>query len=330
MPEKATTTISVTAQTSEAPPGIGYLVLIVLMVLVGFWIPQPRKPAELNFDVTPVFPEPAVEAKSRHRDKALLKDYPLDDGGRALIADYKAHGRIDFLAKGSSQNADYQVAANRLISHAKRYTFDRGMEAYLALGVHVSDAFVQVVQELLKTADAAKLSATDWLRTHKGDPLHERYIGLAGNFLANARRWGLISANNQVAGVSTMLLKLFIRAHWLQITSEIKPVEQTMNIAELTSWWRWKLTGDRSLSRCQQLSFAGRLRAVDPSFDVYAILGALHVRHRCYWAAVAYYREALLDDPLNATYYANIEYLVGRLAKDPKRRSSPACTARCR
>ena len=250
------------------------------------------------------------------KQRALLKQYPVDDEAKKAIRAFLVFGRIERQTAGHPKNPQYMKASQTLINAMNQYWFKRGEEAYRALGIRMADQFVRTVVTALAKASQQKKSILAWISDHPQHALVQSLHAHTGDFLEHAVSWGLINSKNELAGGNTALLRLFFNQRWFRFVTEIKDYTLLMSLEELKALWRWKIEGDRVLSMSDRAQISRNLKNIEPTYPTFEVLGALFAKRGYYREALMMYREALLDDPFDAVLQRNVSFLVMQLIQN--------------
>ena len=281
--------------------GAAFAFLFLTLGVVGVVLPRERPEPLPDFRLTgwkdalgrlgPIFAA----------DRALLDRHPALVREQEALDALRAYGRAE--AKGEGE-----AATEAAVSAMTRYWFDRGEEAYRALGVRAEDAFVAALGTVLERADGVDVRR--WIETHAADPVVAELHAACGSFVPSAVSWGLITRDGQLAGGSDALVRLQFRLRWFRFVNEIKDYTQLLRQDELIALWRWRIEGDKTLPLKDRVEIARRLQKLDPSWPIYRVLGSLYADRGHGEEAVALLREALLDEPFDVQLRANLDYLV--------------------
>ena len=289
--------------------GAGYAALCLLIGIAGMALPRPEPPPRPDFRLTGWKPDPTLLAPALEQNRTLAEGHPWDEKrDQATLEAFYALGEAEAAARGNEENPAYRKAAEQAGRALNEYWFRHGKEGYLGLGVHLADRFVRSIHAVLTLADRAKMPVLQYLELHP-EPAAALYR-IAGDFVRNAVRWGLILPNNRVAGGTDHLLRIHFEVRWCQFVNEIMDYTLLMHPEKLRALWRWRLEGDVQLGLEQRRKVATWLMRFEPDYPVYATLASTLARRGQYRQAIPFAREALLDDVFDRRWRENLEFLL--------------------
>jgi tetratricopeptide (TPR) repeat protein len=291
----------------------GFTVVFLLIGVAGlFRSSEPTIPTP-SFDPGPGLPDVAKLSPVWKEQRDTLQQFPLDDEAQRAIKVFLNFGKIDAMTGGVVKNPVHIEASQEVLDAMNRYWFQRGEDAYRALGMRMADRFIENVLLVLNKAKEAGVPAQTWLGQRPNHALTQSFYAHTGMFLGRALRMGVINEKNQLLGANTALLRLLFNLHWAGFVTSIKDYVWLMHIEELRALWRWRIHGDRSLSMAIRMEVSGWLRKIEPGYPAFEVLGALYAKRGYYRAALAMYREALLDSPFDEGLQNNLHFLVMQL-----------------
>jgi tetratricopeptide (TPR) repeat protein len=310
-------------QDNEHPGGVGYLIVLLAIAIVSWFPPRQSSPVAPRFEITPMFPQEERLASVLLRDQALARAHPLDERSLKTVSLMEKFGLAEALAGGNAEDEAYLLAAKETETALVRYWYERGEDAFRALGEHLANRFESAVLAVLARVRAEKADVVQWMKDHASDPLVVNVHRACGSFLSNAHRSGVVSRSGRLVADSRALLRLHSKLRYMVFLKSIKDYTHLLNPEELRALWRWRVAGDQSQTTASRRLFAEQLHGIDPHFPIYEVLGALMAGEGRAQEAISYYREALLDDPFNPQIVANLTVLVERAAA-PKDASEPS------
>ncbi|MFT5433591.1 MAG: tetratricopeptide (TPR) repeat protein [Myxococcota bacterium] len=290
--------------------GAGYAVVVLVVAVVGIVLPRERPVPKPDFTLERWRPESKRLDPILERDVTLAAKHSLQDVPEDVIGAFEALGLAEVATGGRLENAEYEAATEKAVTRLTEHYFTVGEEAYRALGVHMSQAFVHAVLGVLAASNVAGQPVKAWLRDHPEDPVAIRARALGGTFIENAVGWGLITHDNKLAGDNPSLIRIHFKVRWFRFITTVKDYTFLMDLEELRALWLWRLEGDRNLGMAQRLRVGKWIRGLEPDYPIYATMGSLFARRGQTDKAIAYFREALLDDPFNKTIANNLEFLL--------------------
>ena len=294
-------------------PAIGFLLLLLVVALASWFPSQEAEPIEPNFDLPTFLPEPERLASVQRADAALAKKHPLDEQANAVLTEWHDFGRIEAETHGNWEDGPYREATESITVRLSRYWYERGELAYRALGVRAQRQFESAVQAVLARARQDGATESAWIQAHPQDPLVLELQSSAGNFLETARRWGFVTRTGHLLGGDSALIGLHFKLRWFRMVNEIDDYTHLLDPQELRAIWRWRVSGDIRQSLESRIDFAKKVRHIDSSFPVYAVIGNLYAQQERYPEALAHIREAVLDEPFDSQLASNLEHLVDRV-----------------
>jgi tetratricopeptide (TPR) repeat protein len=301
------------APTNERPGGVGYLIVLLAIAIAGWFPPRQSSAVAPSFVIDPMFPQEQRLASVLSRDQALARAHPLDERALQTVTVMENFGLAEALAGGNWEDEAYRLATKEAETALVRYWYERGEDAFRALGEHLANRFESAVLAVLARVRADKADVVQWMKDHASDPLVAQAHRACGNFLSNAHRSGVVSRSGRLVADSRALLRLHFKLRYLRFVNDINDYTILLDPEELRALWRWRVAGDQSQTTASRQAFAEQLRGIDPSFPIYEVLGALTAGEGRDKEAIAFYREALLDDPFNKQIVANLTVLVGRV-----------------
>ena len=290
--------------------GALYAALILCLGLAGLLVPAPQPKPKPDFTLAGWETRQDELAALFDTDLTQLKMAPPGDSADRVITAYELLGQLEAQRPSKEREETVQAhsvdTANLIID----YWFTEGEQAYRNLGTLLYLRFDRALEQALvaRAVDGATLSR--WLVDHKDHPLVANLRTTSGTFIEFALGSGLLSERGQMAGGSPALLRLHFQGRWYLFLQSIRDYMLLYRREELLAKWRWSLEGDRNVSMDTRVEKARLIRTHDPSYPVYASLGALYAKRGQTLRAIDAYRNALLEDPFNTRVGANLRFLV--------------------
>jgi len=270
-------------------------------------LPEPHP----NFDIPAWQVADAILEDLGRHDRALKESHPLldDEPTKRVMTSLFALGRLEAQEDLDTASPDYRQATELATNAAKDYWYARGKEGFLALGLYISEAFVDAIEAALRSASQAHQPIRAWLHEHRESPDARRLAQYGGNFVDHALRWGLITRQNQIAPGARRLIQVHFKLRWCRFVNDIMDYTMLLEPEELKLLWRFRIAGDLSLSMKRRQIAWERLKRLSPDYPIHDVLGAIYARRGQYREALTEYRKAAGRHPQDQRIAENIRFL---------------------
>ncbi len=291
-------------------PAIALCLAFVGAGLGGLAI-TPDGPEAAVADFTPprVCPDSTTLDPLWDADRATWERYPLDEVAQEALSAFEALGAAELKAGGRADDGPFLEATERAVEALSVVYARVGEEGYRALGQRVEDRFVRAVMQVLARAHAERVEVRDWLYRNATDPMATELAAVGGTFLNAAVDWGLIR-DGRVREGCVALLRVHFRLRWARFVNDIKDYTMLLRRPELLALWRWRVEGDVSLPKAQRLEVVRWIRDLDPSYPAVRRLSLVFASLGDHASALEFAREAVLQEPFDATLRANLDALL--------------------
>jgi len=285
-----------------------FAALMLLLGIAGALLPRPAVIAPGDFTLHGWVPSMDRLRPVLEKDRALLASNPETAAEKTARKVYLAFGTLE--ASVSNNDPTYLNETRSLTKQMLEYYYEHGEAAYRAMGVRLADTFEATAMVVLAAARAADVPVNRWMTENANQTDVVRLRAHGGDFMEYALNWGLVTADNRLAGAGTVLLRLHFKLRWLRLLNSINDYTMLMHPEELRALWRWRIEGDKALPMKHRLEVVRWLRDIEPDYPGFAVLGALYAQRGQFRAAISMYREALIDSPFDPALATNLTYLL--------------------
>lgn len=292
-----------------SPLGSAFAILFIGIGAASLSIPRPTPVEPPDFHLTGLVADGSTLARLQQRDAALVRRYPLDALAKEVVDHVVAFGLAE-ARTGDGREPERSRAEERLKEAMNRYWFGRGEEAYQALVARLADRAARAFESVLSRARDANADPRTWVAQHPKAPETRELHAMSGTFLDSAVSWRLVTRDGKLAGDSTALIRIHAKLRLYLPVMKIKDYTFLMHIDELRALWKWRIEGDPTLPMKQRLKVIGWLRDIEPDYPIYRVLGAIYAQQGRYEQAIAFYREALIEEPFDPLLRRNLAFLL--------------------
>ena len=290
--------------------GAGYALILVLIGVIGINLPHPKPMSRPDFELHGWEAGLRALQKFHQDDIELLKKNPPTEAAARLITAFEQLGRIEAVQRSTTDKDRLKEATLEAANASVEFWFKHGEDAWRGLGTFMFLRFEKALDQVLAARDVDGATLSRWLINHRDHAMTRRLRESSGTFVEFAIGSGLLSERGYMAGGDSTLLRIHFQGRWYLLLQSVRDYMQLYRRDELLAKWRWSLEGDRNLSMAQRLKKARQLRKYDPTYPVYASLGALYAKRGQTVMAIDAYRNALLEQPFEPKIANNLAFLV--------------------
>lgn len=222
---------------------------------------------------------------------------PADQGAAEAKTLMAAHVAFTGEMVKNARSDAFKDRAAEWTQRAIEYASNTSVEAYMALGQQVADAYVEELAKPKRDLEAL--------------------AKLGGSFIREARATGLVARDDRLTAGAGDVVRVALLTQWASALREQQPADALLSRQENMLLVRWRLAANPAVDAKRRAQLAEALARAGSTYPGMEALAARAAQEQRWAMAAAYYEQVAKQRPDDKKIQANLAFAKGKAA-EPK------------